>query len=494
MDQASQFGPLVGLEGLRPGRHIEVKPVASTGAQKQQEGKTSVLNDVGADVKYSITSNLTLDLTYNTDFAQAEVDNVQINLDRFSLFYPEKREFFLERSDLFQFGDSRETELFFSRRIGLTNDILGGGRLTGQLGPLTLAFLNLQTGDKDGVRGANNTVLRMRGNVLPRANVGGILTNWQNSDGFNRGYGVDADFRFWGSSSVRGWLAGNDVKDGPGAGTSAGSIELVLQNNLYGLALDYSNVAESFAPALGFVRRTDMVRYGAGLTYRPRFTGSRWARQLAINPHGFLIRGHDGEKQTEDLRLDQTLTLQSGDLFMIGLTHRWERLAVPFQIREDVVIPAGDYPFNYAGVLFRTNDSRELSAQGVAHFGDYWNGTWLQYGASLNWKTGPHLELTGSIDRREISLPVDNGEFDTTILGLDVLGAVSRNLFANALVQWDSDSETLQSNLRIDWIHTPGSDLFLVLNTGYLTNPDLVAGSRWENRAGIIKVTYLKAF
>ncbi|MGD8279421.1 MAG: DUF5916 domain-containing protein, partial [Gemmatimonadota bacterium] len=419
MDQASQFGVLEGLEGLRPGRHIEVKPFGVAGAQKQQDQKTNKLDDVGLDVKYSITSNLTLDLTYNTDFAQVEVDNVQINLDRFSLFYPEKREFFLERSDLFQFGDSRATELFFSRRIGLTNDILGGGRLTGQLGPMTLAFLNLQTRDEAGVPGANNTVLRMRGNILPRANVGGIVTNWQNSDGFNRAFGVDADFRFWGSSSLRTWWAGNDAKNGPGRGTTAGSAVLVLQNSLYSLALDYSDVGENFAPALGFVRRTDMVRYGAGITYRPRFPQSRWARQYSLNPHGFLIRGHDGEKQTEDLRLDQTLTFQTGDLVLVGLTHRWERLDVPFPIREDVVLPAGDYPFNYGGILFRTNDSRKLSAQGVTHYGDYWNGTWFQYGGALNWKTGPHLELTGSIDRREISLPVENGEFDTTILGLD---------------------------------------------------------------------------
>lgn len=494
MDQASQFGILTGLEGLRPGRHIEIKPFASAGGQKERDEKTVFQEDLGVDLKYSITSNLTLDLTYNTDFAQAEVDNVQINLDRFSLFYPEKRDFFLERSDLFQFGDSRATELFFSRRIGLTNPILGGGRLTGQVGPMTLAVLDLQTEDQGGTRGANNLVFRTRGNILPRANIGGIFTNWQGPDGASRAYGVDADFRFWGSSSFRGWWAGTHAEDGPGAGTAAASAELVLQNSLLGLSLDWSDVGRDFEPALGFVRRRDMVRHGAGLTYRPRFTQSRWARQYTLNPHGFLIRGQDGGKQSEDVRLTQTLAFQSGDRVVAEVTHRWERLAVPFRIRQDAELPVGDYAFDWAGVMVRTNDSREFSGQAAAHFGDYWNGTWFQYGGAFNWKTGPYLELTASIDRREISLPIDNGEFDTTILGLDMLGALSRTLFANALVQWDSDSESLQSNVRIDWIHSPGSDLFLVLNTGYFMGAQPAGENRWENRAGIIKLTWLKAF
>jgi len=131
----------------------------------------------------------------------------------------------------------------------------------------------------------------------------------------------------------------------------------------------------------------------------------------------------------------------------------------------------------------------------VTHRGDYWNGSWFQYGGGVTWKTGPHLELTGSFDRREIDLPVENGAFETTILGLDVLGAVSRKLFANALVQYDNDSETIQANIRIDWIHTPGSDLFLVLNTGYFQGElENARDERWMNRAGVIKLTYLRAF
>jgi len=468
------------------------------GSQKRAgDEKATVTDEVGLDVKWSITPSLTADLTLNTDFAQVETDNVQINLTRFSLFYPEKREFFLERSELFQFGNSRETEVFFSRRVGLTNRIIGGGRLTGQAGPFSIGFLNLQTDDnsEDDIPGANNTVLRLRGDVGPRATVGGVITNFQNSDTYSRTAGLDLRYRFLSSSSFGAWFSDTWEKEGPEEGTAAGYVGLQLQNDQFSFATDYTNVGVDFQPALGFVRRRDMVRYGGTAAWTPRFEESTWARQASFQFVGNYIEGQDGSRQSDEAIFYPSLTFQNGNYMLVGLTHHWERLEAPFTIRPGVVIPPGDYPYNYAGVLFRTNDSRVLSAQGVTHRGEFWNGDWFQYGGGVTWKTGPHLELTGSFDRKEIQLPVENGEFETTILGLNILGAVSRSLFADALIQYDNDSETIRANIRIDWIHTPGSDLFLVLNTGYFQG-DLMDphDERWVNRAGVIKLTYLKAF
>jgi hypothetical protein len=494
--QASQYATLTGFQDLEPGRHVEVKPYGILGAQKVDgEEETTVLDDVGLDIKYSITPGLTLDLTYNTDFAQVEADNVQINLTRFGLFFPEKREFFLERSELFQFGNSRTTEVFFSRRIGRTNDIIGGGRVTGQAGPLSVGFLNLQTDDSDSGPGANNTVLRLRGDVLPRATVGGIFTNLQNSEAYDRSAGLDAEFRFFSSSVFRTWWSGTYTDREVEGESDAWHANLTLQNNLYALSFGHTDVGEAYSPALGFVRRRNMKEYSWSATWRPRFEGSSWARQLRINPHGFWIDGQDGEAQSEDIRLDGILDFQTGDMAMVGLTHRWERLEDDWEIRPGVFIPQGDYPFNYMGLLFRLNDSREVHAQGVTHFGEFWNGNRFQYGGALTWKTGPHLRLTGSIDRNDVSLPVENGDFTTTIYGLDIGAALNRKLFANALIQYDSDSEELQANIRINWIHTPGSDLFVVLNTGYFAGDLLDPNEdRWVNRTGVVKLTYLKAF
>jgi hypothetical protein len=495
MDQASQFATLDGLEGLRPGRHVEVKPFGIVGAQERPDlAETDVLDDLGVDVKYSITPSLTLDLTYNTDFAQVETDNVQINLTRFGLFYPEKREFFLERSELFQFGNSRETDIFFSRRVGIDNDIVGGGRLTGQAGPFSVGVLSLQTADAGEIAGANNSVIRVRGDVLPRATIGGIFTNKQNSSFAGRTAGVDGRFRFFTSSSVQLWAA-DTWNDGADEGTGAAFAGVELRNDRYAIAGTYTTIGENFDPELGFVRRRDMVRTVGRVAYTPRFENSSWARQLRLELTGTYIEGQDGHKKSDEAVQHTQLNFQSGDLVLVGLTHRSEVLDEPFPIRPDVFLDPGTYSYNYAGILFRTNDSRPLSARGVTHAGNFWNGTWFQYGAGVTWKTGPHLELGGDLDRRQISLPVENGDFNTTILSLNVLGALSRKLFANALIQYDDVSETLQANVRIDWIHTPGSDLFVVLDTGYFAG-DLLdpRADRWTRRTGVVKLTYLKAF
>ncbi|MDX1495583.1 MAG: DUF5916 domain-containing protein, partial [Longimicrobiales bacterium] len=434
---------------------------------------------------------------YNTDFAQVEADNVQINLTRFNLFFPEKREFFLERAGLFSFGKARDTEVFFSRRIGLQNDIIGGGRVTGQVGPLSVGALSLQTDDLqtvDGIQpGANNSVVRLRADVLPRTTLGGIVTSLQNGAGHNRTVGTDAQIRFWNSSSIDAWYA--SVWDSEAARSGAGAVELKLQpRRWYSAGVEYQTVDEDFDPALGFVRRRDMVRYGGNLAWTPRFESSPWARSLVMALVADRIDGQDGAQQSSSQLLHNMLSFQSGDWVSLNVRRRFERLetAAPIQGR---TLPAGDYDFLAVDGSFRTNQSRTLSGSANLSVGEFWSGDRLGYGGSLMWKTGPFLTLTGSVNRNEIELPVTDGDFSTTILSLDVLGAVSRNLFANALIQWDDVSKVLQANIRIDWIHTPGSDLFVVLDTGYLTG-DLLdpRDPRWLRRTGVVKLTYLKAF
>ncbi len=496
ISQVSQYATLTGLQDLRRGRYIEVKPFAIAGGQRfEPNAESEFVRDVGGDLKYSVSSNLTLDLTVNTDFAQVESDNVQINLTRFNLFFPEKREFFLERAGLFTFGDQREAEAFFSRQIGLTNNIIGGGRLTGTVGPVSLALLNLQTGDSESTPGANNAVLRLRTDLSQRANVGGIFTNLQNSAGHNRVAGADGTVRFWSSSSFRAWAAkvwDTDLAEVPG--TAAGAAELILRNDRYMMELAYTNIGENYLPGLGFVNRLDQIRYGGQIGFTPRFERSPWARQLSIFLQGNHIKGHDGIKQSHFRRVLTRLNTHTGDNLGANVTERFERLFVPFEIRPDVTIPTGDYTFRSVSGNVGTNESRTLSGFASISIGEFFNGTRNQYSGRLTWKTGPHLTLAGTVGRNNVSLPVSNGDFSTTVLDLNVGAAVSRKLFANALVQWDDQSKTLQSNIRVDWIHTPGSDLFVVLDTGYqtgdLTDP---RGSRWTRRAGVVKLTYLKA-
>ena len=496
ISQVSQYATLSGLRDLRRGRYIEVKPFGIAGGQRfQTDTQTDFVRDAGVDLKYSISSNLTLDLTLNTDFAQVEADNVQINLTRFNLFFPEKREFFLERAGLFTFGDQREAEVFFSRRIGLANDIIGGGRVTGTMGPVSLALLNLQTDDSPAGPGANNGVVRLRTDLSQRANVGGIFTNLQNSDGHNRVAGADGTVRFWSSSSFRGWAA--KVWDGDLAnlpGTAAGAAELILRNDRYMMELAYTNLGENYRPGLGFVGRLDQIRFGGQIGITPRFEQSTWARQLSVFLQGNHIKGHDGIKQSHFRRIDTRLNTQTGDRLGANVSERFERLFVPFNIRANTTIPVGDYTYRNISANVNTNESRTFSGRASVSIGDFFNGTRNQYSGRLAWKTGPHVTVAGSVALNDISLPVANGDFTTTLLNLNVGAAASRKLFANALVQWDDVSRTFRSNIRVDWIHTPGSDLFVVLDTGYQTGDILDPfQSRWVNRTGVMKVTYLKA-
>ncbi|MDE2804909.1 MAG: DUF5916 domain-containing protein [Gemmatimonadota bacterium] len=511
LSQVSQYATLTGLEGLRRGRYMEVKPFAitgrsATGQQGEVGGGTETLNDLGLDFKYSITSNLTLDATLNPDFAQVEADNVQINLTRFGLFFPEKREFFLERAGLFDFGDSRETQVFFSRRIGITNDITGGTRLTGQAGPISVGALSLFTDDArdaDGrvIAGGLNSVLRLRADPFPRTTVGGIFTSLDTDDGASRVVGGDMQFRF-GGSTVRGWMArssesGSTSSESDGAstgGATAGTFEVDLRNDLLSAGGSFAQVPVGFNPALGFVRRRDIRTRSGSVAVFPRFEQSDWARQLITVVSGDYISGMDGEKQSTFLLSHNMLTFDSGDRMMLNITRRGEVLHQAVRIQGRELVP-GDYVFSGAQVRFNTNDSREFSARGGFSRGGFWGGTGTEVAIGGMWKTGPYLTLSGDYTRNDISLPVEDGDFTTSLYSLTVLAAVSRSLFANALVQYDDVSNQIQANIRINWIHTPGSDLFLVFDTGYLTG-DLLdpRTERWQRRTGVVKLTYMKAF
>jgi hypothetical protein len=498
--QVSRYARLTGLSDLRRGRYAEVKPFAIAGAQKLGGQDTDILDDVGVDAKLSLTSNLTLDATWNTDFAQVEADNVQVNLTRFSLFFPEKREFFLERAGLFSFGAARETELFFSRTVGLTNPIRGGGRLTGQVGPVSVGALSLRTEDVDAdgtvQPGAWNSVARIRADVLPRTTVGGMVTSLERADGHNRAAGVDAEARFWGSSGILIWGARvwDSAHEGTQGSASAGQAELLLRNDRWFFDLTRTVIGEDFQPALGFVPRPDQKRWGGQFGFTPRFQESTWARQLSLFLQGNHITGMDGAKQSHFRRLQGRLSFQTGDNSNLEWSERFERLLAPASI-QGRILPAGDYTFRFLSGGMRTNESRTLSGSASASVGDFWSGTRKNVDGGLTLKTGPHLTLGGRASLNDIALPVAGGDFTTTVLSLDVLAAISRNLFANALLQWDDVSRTFRGNVRIDWIHTPGSDLFLVLDTGYFTG-DLLdpRDTRWQRRTGVVKLTWLKAF
>ena len=506
--QASQYATLTGLRDIRRVHRLEVKPFATLGGQQRAgEPDFERQSKAGLDLKYGLTPNLTLDLTWNTDFAQVETDNVQINLTRFDLFFPEKREFFLERAGLFEFGTTRETEVFFSRRIGLDGDIQGGARLTGQAGPISIGALALRTGgtppatvsgtEGGGIPAAWNSVLRVRANLRERTTAGVIATSLDGADGrTNRVAGADVHTRFWTSSGLRVWGARlwDSATGGSGPGKEAVRAELDLENDRYALTLDRVHVGKDFDPALGFVRRRDMDEWAMWGGFRPRFEASGWARRFSVWGGGVRTRGTGGELQSERLSSNAAFLSESGESVSVVVDDRFERLHGPASI-SGRTLPRGDYRFRFWEAFLKTNESRTLSGSLEGSRGGFWSGRRIRLAGSVVVQTGPHLTIGSRIAQNRVSLPVADGDFTTTLIAFDLVGAVSRKLFAGALVQWDSLSRELQANIRVDWIHTPGSDLFLVLDTGYITDDTLDPRlDPWTRRTAVAKLTWLKAF
>ncbi|MEM1055505.1 MAG: DUF5916 domain-containing protein [Bacteroidota bacterium] len=512
----SRYGTLTGLRNVRRGRNLEIKPYVIAGVQETRPDlaleptETDVQPDLGVDVKYGITSNLTLDASVNTDFAQVEADNVQVNLTRFNLFFPEKREFFLERSGLFEHGNSRSTQTFFSRRIGLDESILAGARVTGQVGPVSVGALNIETGpnlgDLFGSESSNNTVARVRADVLPRTTVGAIVTNLAQNRGetgapdvqANTALGVDGLIRFGSNSEAEAWFTNVWDPDPTQAG-SAGHASIRYETDRVASEVSYTGVGATYQPALGFVRRRDM-RDAAGevlLRFPIRSEPLSFLRRFSTGTSGRYITGQDGELQTRLVAGAARLEFSRRDVIGLEAAQTFERLTEPFPIRPDVVIAPGDYTFAQIALSGETDSSRPVYASGGVLAGQFFGGDRTDLRASAGWRQSQHLTVEGSVRHSIISLPVANGDFTATTLSSSVLAAINRDLFAKALFQYDNFSRDLQANIRINWIHTPGSDLFVVFNTAYhiggadevLFDPrrDIVL----RDQVAVAKLTYL---
>ena len=497
--QVSQYATLRGIENVERGRNVLIKPYVIAGAQEYRLDPTSTetdtQQDIGLDVKWAVNPNVTLDVTINTDFAQVEADNVQLDLTRFNLFFPEKREFFLERAGLFEFGDSRQTETFFSRRIGISNDIVGGARVVGQFDQYSVGALNIQTAEnKDlGIDAANNTVLRGRADVMGRTTIGGIFTNLEQGDFSNRAFGADVRKRFWGNSEISGWYT--RVEDSrPDLSDAAGSIALNIRRADYGFGGGYKNVGKRFNPSLGFVRRRDMINWSGFAHYSPQVNGDL-IRSYSVNGYAGIVNGQEGEKQSSDVGFRANARIRTNDRLDFRYNRNFESLDRPFVIRPNAEIPMGDYVSNSFSGGFGTDNSKLLSTNGSYSWSDYFGGTRENWHGGIGLRTGKYLNLDISISHNKFDLPIDNGEFDATTIGSNINMAWSRKLFAKALVQYDNFSGNVQANIRIDWIHSPGADLFVVFNTNYnFHNADDQFDPRarlLNNQVGIAKLTYV---
>ncbi len=476
--RVSEAGTLQGI-APPPQRNLKVTPYVL--GQWQRGGTltgTESDSEVGVDIKYSITPSLTLDLTYNTDFAQVEADEKQLNLDRFNLFFPEKRPFFLENAGQFSVGNGQEVEMFFSRRIGIAADgnpipVEGGARLSGKIGERTnVGLLYMGTDAVAGIAPANNfAVARVSQELANRSSIGAIFVSRDgdgshlvpSSDDYNRTYAIDGRWGIGDNILLQAWAAktetpGLDERD------DAFALKFHYSAEEWSSRLEYTEVGEDFNPEVGFLGRREYRKASAFLMRRIR-PDDLWGL-LEIRPHASYT-GHwkfDGFQESGFLHLDAHWEFKTSAEIHTG--HNFTKAGVlsPFEIVPGVVVPAGTYDHGETQLIFYTNKSKPLSFSLRTVFGGQFGGDRVSLSPTLNYRIGEKFRSELSINYNDYDLPVPNGDFTANLARLRLSYSFTPKIQVQALVQYNDTQDQLGTNFRFSWLRSANSGFYLVYN------------------------------
>ena len=499
---------VVGIEAPPSSRTLDIKPylISDLTSDVPSNIRNEVSGDVGLDVRYALTQNLSADFTYNTDFAQVEADEQQVNLTRFSLFFPEKREFFLENQGLYNFGGTggfgggnSTPRLFYSRRIGLEGGreipILAGGRLTGRVGAYNVGVINIRTeadADRD-VPATSFTVARVRRDILRRSSIGAILTSRSDTPG-SRGpahaYGVDAAFAFYENLEFQGYIARTQNPDSTGEDTSYRA-RMEYDSDLWGVTVDQLGIGANFDPAVGFVRRGDIQRTFAQTNYSPRPAGIDAIRQFTFQGQFQYMQNNAGQLETREFEGQFQIQFENSDRFQLQYTDGYELLPFDFTVANGVRVARGGYTTDSVRASFTLGQQRLASGSWAVERSEFYSGHRWSYGySSGRVKLHQQLAVEPGLSVNRVSTPF--GDFTTQLYSSRVTYTVTPLMFVSGLLQYNSANTSLSTNIRLRWEYQPGSELFVVYNEGRDTGvtglPDL------QNRALVVKVNRLFRF
>ena len=502
---------LVGLEAPEQSRTLELKPFAITDLTTDRTATPPSSNDpsgdLGFDVKYAVTQNLAADLTVNTDFAQVEADEQQVNLTRFSLFFPEKREFFLENQGTFTFGGGgagpfgggpNTPVIFYSRQIGLEQgrevplDV--GGRLTGRVGAFSVGALNIQTDDEpvSGARSTNFSVVRVTRDLLRRSSIGAIFTRRSRStrsSGSNETYGLDGTFAFYDNVSINTYWAKTRTSDFEDDVSYRANFDYL--GDRYGAEVERLVVGADFNPEVGFLRRDDFERSFASVRFSPRPRSIAVIRKMSYSARLDYITDRAGVLETREAQGRFGIEFESSDNVDVTYTRSYELLTKPFSITPDVTIQIGGYSFQDVRASFRFGQQRRVSGTLRARHGTFFNGDRTGVGfTGGRVKVTPRVSVEPGVSIDWIDLP--EGRFTTRLLTGRTTYTVTPLMFFSALLQYNSVNNSLGANLRLRWEYQPGSELFVVYNEQRDTLTPRVPAL--ENRAFIVKINRLFRF
>jgi hypothetical protein len=522
--RVSLAGSLDGMRDLDRGLDLRVTPFVTGGASSvlEQDVTTDDLDgDMGIDMKYGLSAGLNLDLTVNTDFAQAEIDDEQVNLTRFPLFFPEKRDFFLENSGQFNVGSvsafSRFADLFFSRRIGLTSagdevPIIAGARLTGKVGRNDIALMNVQTNQFDGFAGSpatsaeNFLVAKYSRNFWSRSRIGALFINKASTDfigdldddHYNRTYAIDAVIAPHPNFNVTTWIAKTETpdfvippddpstpdRDDLGYGEMGGYVNATWLDTDWRIYGEYADFDKDFNPEVGFLPRAGIRTTKLHLERNPRpdFLG---IRVLSPMVNYTYTSSQTGLRLASRWHYMLGARFDNGAFLNIWFNDHFDRVEEDF-VLGGVTIPAGDYQFGEWRFSFDSNPSRRVyyglmySPQRF-YGGDRWDAQ-----AKLGARITDRLSAEGSYTRNDVSLP--GGDFDVDLASLRVDFGISPTMSVRALSQFNSQNDQFSTSARFRWTYRPGSDVFLVYNE---LRRDPTTGIYFRDRSLILKATFL---
>ena len=495
----SSAGELQGLN-VAPPRNFKLMPYALTQANRNFTPGATTDGDLnwGVDAKIGVTSSMNLDLTYNTDFAQVEVDEQQVNLTRFNLLFPEKRPFFLENRGLFAVGKNGEIDLFFSRRIGITDSgalvpIRGGARLSGKVAGMNIGLLDMQTDDVGKVAANNFGAVRVAKDLPNRSSVGGIFVNrvatgdQAGTDNWNRTWGVDGKWGIGEHWTLTGFAARTET---PGAEDRerAFSTGIQYQTRARRTFYEYTEVGADFNPEVGFLERP-------GDGFRQFFTG--WYENVRtpwLTKHGLRewrphysyesFWGFDRFQETATLHMDNAWDFEKGFTFSPAMNVQWEGLREPFEVYPGVVVPAGSYRSPHAAALFNTDRRKSVSLSGSYAIGGFLSGNQNSWAPQVNIRHGAALTSSLRWTISDVTLP--QGAFQTNLGSLRVAYNFSPRINAQGLVQYNDRTRRWSTNLRFNWQRDAATGLYVVYN-----DTEGFEGFGPVNRAFIVKYSHL---
>ena len=475
LEQVSRAGRLSGIRDVSGTKLLEARPYIAGGGEWRDEAGDHGLGHVGLDLNWLPTPDWKVNVTVRPDFAQVESDREEVNLTRFSLFYPEKRTFFLEGSEFFAFDIGDDARPFYSRTIGLAADrteipIAGGARVLGRSGGTTLGAMALRTEGKGAEPASTFGVARWKQDVLDESSVGLLAVARRDPGRTNAAYGFNLQYatsEFLGEREFEAGLAlvQTYTSDAAERFGLAHRVFVSYPNDLVEFTASWSRVDSAFNPEAGFRRRSSYQRWGTELAISPRPRFLPFVQQFEIKPVELSVYTDDRTGDLQTLYAEfvpLAFTLRTGDSFELNLQRRADSPAEPFELFEDAEIPAGTYWFTRWAADASTFGSRPLSGSLEVSGGDFYLGTRLEYGLNGRWKVNRHLGLSADWAHNRI-------EFEGRTFLVDEAGgradfAFTPNLFGAVAGQWNNEDDEVILNFRLNWIPRPGSDLFLVIN------------------------------